>query len=48
MNSINSVLTQTSQVDQILIVSDNSTDDTDYIVKNLNNSKIEYIKLLKM
>jgi glycosyltransferase involved in cell wall biosynthesis len=47
MNSINSVLTQESQVDQILIVSDSSTDDTDHIVKNLNNSKIEYIKLLK-
>jgi glycosyltransferase involved in cell wall biosynthesis len=46
MNSINSVLTQESQIDQIIIVSDNSTDDTDYIIKNLNNSKIEYIKLL--
>ena len=45
MNSINSVLAQESEVDQILIVSDNSTDDTDYVIKSLNNSKIEYIKL---
>lgn len=44
LKSINSVLNQTYPNTEIIIIDDGSTDNTEKIVKNLNNHKIKYIK----
>lgn len=45
--SINSVLNQTIKSLELIIVDDCSTDNTEKIVKNINDSRIKYIKLKK-
>lgn len=44
VNTINSVLMQTFPVLEILICDDGSSDDTENIVKSINNDKIKYVK----
>ena len=45
LKSINSVLNQTYQNIEILIIDDGSTDNTENLIKDLHNDKIKYIKL---
>lgn len=47
MDSIDSVLNQTFQDFEILIIDDVSTDNTEQLIKDLNNEKIRYYKLDK-
>jgi len=44
MRSVQSILSQTEQDFEIIIVLDNCTDDTEQIVNKFNNKKIRYIK----
>ena len=45
LQAIKSVLNQTYQDYELLIVDDGSTDNTENVIKTLNNKKIRYIKL---
>jgi glycosyltransferase involved in cell wall biosynthesis len=45
IRSLNSVLNQTYKNLEILIVDDGSTDETEFLINELNNNKIKYIKL---
>lgn len=45
IKSVNSILNQTYQNIEILIVDDGSTDNTEDLIKELDNNKIKYIKL---
>lgn len=43
-NAIESIINQTYSVNEIIIIDDNSTDDTEHIVKSLKNERIIYLK----
>ncbi|OUW11135.1 MAG: hypothetical protein CBD26_03020 [Candidatus Pelagibacter sp. TMED166] len=43
-NAINSVLTQTYSNIEIIVIDDNSNDNTESLIKNLNDNRINYIK----
>lgn len=45
--AVNSVLKQTYKDIEVIIIDDGSTDNTEDIIKEINNSKIKYIKLDK-
>ena len=47
IKSIKSVLNQTYPNIEVLVVDDGSTDDTEKIIKNLDNNRIKYIKIKK-
>ncbi|MCK5342735.1 MAG: glycosyltransferase family 2 protein, partial [Candidatus Heimdallarchaeota archaeon] len=47
LNALDSIFNQTFQDYEILIIDDASTDNTEQVIKELNHSKIKYLKLEK-